>query len=247
MAGLGRIRLETDASLGENVTIEGSLFDALVLWRPRAGQAFTVSAPNGRLLRARLTELGAQSARLLVFEDMGATELPLEMTLVQALPEKERMELVIEKAAELGATSVIPCRSARSITLEQRDSPQKKSHKWQDVALKAARQSRGAFITEVLPYRALDAALGAASNAVVKIALWERPGITGIKDALSNARATGASSVAVLSGPEGGFSAEEMEEAVEAGFVPVSLGERVLRAETAAIAALAMVRYELGA
>ncbi len=245
MAGIGRIRLKQETELNQGFTLEGEGFENLLLWGPRPGEAFTVSAPNGRLFRARITGLNERSAGMLVFEDMAACEPSCGITLLQALPEKERMELIIQKATELGAASINPLKSARSISLEERDSGQRKSHRWRDIALRAARQSRSPFITEVLPYRTLSEALSAAEGVGLKIALWERPGITHIRDALREARQRGAVTAAVLAGPEGGFTDEEMEEAKRRGFKPVSLGERILRAETAAIAAVALTRYEL--
>jgi 16S rRNA (uracil1498-N3)-methyltransferase len=113
------------------------------------------------------------------------------------------------------------------------------------VALKAARQSRSPFITEVLPYRPFNEALDIVKGADLKTALWERPGIARIRDVLKEARQRGTRTVAVIAGPEGGFTDAEMEEASGLGFVPVSLGERILRTETAAIAAVAIIRYEL--
>ncbi|MDP2688978.1 MAG: RsmE family RNA methyltransferase, partial [Deltaproteobacteria bacterium] len=149
MAGIGRIRLKQETELDQALTLslEGEGFKNLLLWGPRPGEAFTVSAPNGRLFRARLTGLNERSAGVLVFEDMAASEPSCEITLLQALPEKERMELIIQKAMELGAASVIPLKSARSTSLEERDSGQRKSHRWQDTTLRAARQSRSPFIT----------------------------------------------------------------------------------------------------
>lgn len=245
MTGFGRIRLPGEAKPGDACTLGGEDLKTLLLWRPRIGEAVTVTDAAARLFRARLTGLGEDRAELLVYEEMGAVEPQLNITLIQALPEKERMELIIQKAAELGASAIIPCESARSITLTQRDSGQKKSHKWLDVALRAARQSRSPFITGVLPYRPFNEALDAAKGADLKIALWERPGIARIKDILKEARQRGTRTVAMAAGPEGGFTDEEMDEASKLGFVPVSLGERILRTETAAIAAVAIIRYEL--
>jgi len=244
--GTGRIIIDGHVELKSRITLAGEAFENLLLWGPRAGQAFTITGPGGRLFRARLASLDKESALVEVFEEMGAVEAPVDILLLQALPEKERMELIIEKAAELGAASIIPLKSARSISLEERDAVQKKSHRWPDVALDASRQSRSPFITEVLPYRPLASALESSKGCEVKLALWERPGIARLKDELIKAREGKAVSVAILVGPEGGLTGEEMRKAQEHGFVPVSLGERILRTETAAIAAVALTRYELG-
>lgn len=245
LKGKGRITIDGPAEVNSRVTLTGESYRNLLLWAPRPGEAFTVTGTGGRLVRARLTALEDNSALMTVFEDMGAAEPSADILLLQALPEKERMELVIEKAAELGVASIIPLKSARSISLEARDARQKKSHRWPGVGLKASRQSRSPFITEVLDYRSFDAALGAAKDYALKLALWERPGIARMRDELQRAREAGAASAAILAGPEGGFTAEEMDRARKHGFVPVSMGERILRTETAALAAIAITRYEL--
>lgn len=248
LRGTGRITMEGPVRPDDRLTLAGGAFESLLLWGPRQGQAFTVTGPGGRLFRARLAVLAPEGALLEVFEDMGAAEPQVDILLLQALPDKERMELIIEKATELGASAIIPLKSARSISLEQRDALQRKSHRWPEVALSASRQSRSPFITEVLPYRPLEAAMGSteAKGCAIKLALWERPGMESLRDALSRARRDRTLSAAILAGPEGGFTENEIERAQAFGFVPVSLGERILRTETAAIAAVALTRYELG-
>lgn len=247
MAGLfGHIRLDNKASLQETRTLTGAAFDALLSWRPRPGMAVTVSDGSGALFRARLTGVEQGRARILVFEEAGAIKDPFrEIYLLQALPEKERMELIIQKTTELGVTHIIPFKSKRSVSLEQRESRQRKSHRWQDIALAAARQSRGFFIPVALPYCTFEDALDTVKDAGFKIALWERDGISGIKTVLRKRALYDAEKIAILSGPEGGFGEDEMDMAASCGFTAVSLGERILRAETAPIMAVGLLRYEL--
>ncbi|MBI5827543.1 MAG: 16S rRNA (uracil(1498)-N(3))-methyltransferase [Deltaproteobacteria bacterium] len=248
MAGLfGHIRLDGKASLQQTRTLTGAALDALLSWRPRPGAAITVSDASGALYRARLIGVEEGRARLLVFEEAGALNKDpfREIYLLQALPEKERMELIIQKTTELGVTHIIPFGSKRSISLEQREARQGKSHRWQDIALNAARQSRGFFIPVVLPYRTFEDALDTVKDAGFKIALWERPGISGIKTVLRDKALYDAEKIAILSGPEGGLGEDEMDRAASCGFTAVSLGQRVLRAETAPIIAIGLLSYEL--
>ncbi|MBI5586868.1 MAG: 16S rRNA (uracil(1498)-N(3))-methyltransferase [Deltaproteobacteria bacterium] len=242
----GHIRLEGKASLQETYTLTGAALDALLSWRPRPGTAVTVSDASGALFRARLIGVEEGMARILVFEEAGVLKDPCrEICLLQALPEKERMELIIQKTTELGVTQIIPFRAKRSISLEQREAKQGKAHRWRDIALSAARQSRGFFIPVVLPYCTFEDALDTVKDAGFKIALWERPGIRGLKEVLKERALHDAEKIAILSGPEGGFGEDEMERAASCGFTPVSLGQRVLRAETAPIIAVGLLRYEL--
>ncbi len=245
MRSMGKVSLEGDVSLNESRVIKGTALDALLLWRPRPGEAVTVVDAKGRLFRARVVEISTGSAELLVFEDMSASggEQP-DITLLQALPDKERMEIIIQKTTELGVSRVVPFKSAKSASLEEREAKQKKSHKWEDVALKAAKQCRRATIPQVLDYTSFEGAIALASDAMVKIALWERAGIASLKKIISDEREKLSGGVCILSGPEGGFEEEEMATAKAAGFIPVSLGPRILRAETAAIIAVGIIQYE---
>ncbi len=246
MTGQGRIILEGRIELNREYHLSGAPRENLLLWKPRLAEAVTISDAAGRLFRARVIELNMETARLTVFEEDGVEKPPLlEITLAQALPEKERMELIIQKTTELGISRVIPFKSQRSISLDEREKGQRKAHKWQEIALKASKQSRRASITQVLPYASFDDALSVAKNARLKIMLSEKKGIPRLKGLLSGKREI--KSVALLSGPEGGFTDEEVAAASSRGFTLVSLGNRILRAETAPIIATGLLQYELGA
>ncbi len=246
MQGLGRIIIDEKAETGKSYTLGKEGVNALAFWEARAGEAVTVSDAGDRLYRARLIDTGGKTGtRIYVFEEMGEAKNGPEITLLQALPEKERMELIIQKAAELGVNAIVPFKSQRSISLEERDSRQKKAHKWQDVARRASKQSRSEFIPLIHPYCPFADALDISKGASLKIALWERPGIRLIKDILSDSKKDRIGKAAILVGPEGGLEGEEMNLAIKAGFSPASLGRRILRTETAAIMAVGLLRYEL--
>lgn len=244
MPGRGNIIIESEITVGAPFGIEGAALDGLIEWRPRLAEAFTVEGMGKRLFRARLIALDPGRATLMPFEEMGVASSGPEILLLQALPEKERMETVIQKTTELGVDTIIPFKSEKSISLVELDSRQRRSHNWGEVAKKAARQSRRADIPEVLAYRPFNEALQATSGFGLKILLWEGAK-TSLKELLERAEGP-ASSAAVLAGPEGGFTGREMMEASSAGFVSVNLGWRVLRTETAAIFSVGLLRYELG-
>jgi 16S rRNA (uracil1498-N3)-methyltransferase len=241
-----RASIKTDRPIIDHApfNIKGAPFTALLEWLPRPGEALTVSGPDGRLFRARLTELLEDSAVLLPFEEMGMNGGATEIILMQALPERERMETIIQKTTELGVTSILPFKSEKSISLEELDSRQKRSHNWGDIARKAARQSRRPDIPEVLPYCSFEEALKTAENSGLKVMLWEGAR-TGLKELLAQA-VMPVESVVLLVGPEGGFTGDEAKAALDKGFFSVNLGARVLRTETAAIFGTGLLRYELG-
>lgn len=246
MQGNNTIRLERRPSVGETVTVEGEALGALLAWKPRLSEAYTVVGADHGLLRARLVGITRTTGQLLVFEDMGAPASSLEVALLQALPEKERMELVIQKTTELGVSSIAPFKSSRSTSLAERDSKQKKSSRWNDVALKAAKQCRRESLVEILPFSSCAGAIETAGGSDLKLLLWERPGCRTLKEAVTGFKERGVRRVSVMAGPEGGLTDEEVNEACTAGFIPVSLGKRILRTETASIISIGLVRHELG-
>ena len=164
------------------------------------------------------------------------------MILLQALPEKERMELILQKATELGVSAIIPFKSERSISLAEREAKQKKSHRWQEIAVKATQQSRRARVPRVEAYRSFEEALRYCEGEGLKIVLWEKEGQP-LREAL---RGLHPQRIYGMIGPEGGLTELEIEMAKAAGFIPVKLGQRILRTETAAITLTAILQYELG-
>ncbi|MBI5642694.1 MAG: 16S rRNA (uracil(1498)-N(3))-methyltransferase [Deltaproteobacteria bacterium] len=243
MSSYGRLTLDEKAVPGHEYLLEGFTYKSLARWMPRIGEAVTVRDSVHTLFRARILSLQRDGALILVFEHIGLEEKEVDITLLQAVPQKERMELIIQKATELGAGSIIPFKSERSISIEERDSLQKKSHKWQEVALKAAKQSRRPDIPEISPAVPFEDALTSVKGVELKLMLWEKTGLPHIKEVLREAR--GAKAAAILSGPEGGFTGEEARKAEDAGFIPISLGRNILRAETASIISVGLIRHEL--
>jgi len=152
------------------------------------------------------------------------------------------MEWVIQKATELGVSEIVPFKSERSISLAERDSKQKKSHRWQEIAVKAVQQSRRATIPRVESYRSFREALEGCRGEGLRILLWEKGGEP-LKEILSQ---RSSKKIFAMVGPEGGFTEEEVGLAKKKGFVPIKLGQRILRTETAAITLVAILQYELG-
>jgi 16S rRNA (uracil1498-N3)-methyltransferase len=189
--------------------------------------------------------MDSHEAWVLVFESLvPPTESPTKIILLQGLPDKERMELIIQKATELGIYSIVPFKSTRSISLEERERKQPKAHRWQSIAIKAAQQSRRGKVPLIEPYCDFSEALGYAEGSDLKAIFWERGHENPLRDLLRSHGNYG--KVALMVGPEGGFDPEEIREAQEKGFIPVTLGRRILRTETAAIVLVGIVQYELG-
>lgn len=242
----GRITIPAPSGPGATLTLTGRERENLLLWKPRVKEAVTVTDGVGRVYRARVEEIQDESALLTVFEDAGElTLMEPRVTLLQALPARERMELIIQKTAELGVSAIVPFKSERSISIEERESAQKKAHRWNDIALAASKQCRRDTIARVFPYTTFEGAMEYSAAGGLKIMLYEKAGKP-LKELLSNAK-SGApvEKVIVLGGPEGGFTDDEAQKAAVNGFTPVSLGRRILRAETASIIAVGIIGYEL--
>jgi 16S rRNA (uracil1498-N3)-methyltransferase len=168
------------------------------------------------------------------------------VTLLQGLARAERMELVVQKATELGVARVVPVRVARSAAGQQG-----RPDRWEKIAQEAARQSGRPDWPALDPVAALAEAVAALVPGGLRIVPWEEaPDARPLTALLAEATATGApppTAVTVLIGPEGGLTRDEVDLAVKAGFQIATLGPRILRTETAAIVAVALVQGALGA
>jgi len=168
----------------------------------------------------------------------------VRVTIAQAIPKGPKMDLIVQKAVELGAGRIIPVHSSRSIPKLTPEKARERTARWQKIAIEAARQSKRADITEVTEIRAFREMLKMPAGGALRIVLWEDETERGIKEVLRDRAHDGVGDFFILIGPEGGLSKEELKEAADSGFIPVSLGPRVLRVETASLAVLAILQYE---
>ena len=238
------VRLDAVPSLETELPLSPDALRALRCWEARPGEIFTVVDPEQTCYRARLTAFSADTGTAIPFQLLSRpVESAVAIEVYQALPEKERFELILQKLTEVGAARIVPYESSRSISLEERDSVQRKSHRWPEVVLRAARQCRRAVVPELYPVLDWEAATYCASQADLKLMLFEGDAPWTLREALDGARPD---RVALLVGPEGGFTESEVDDARSVGFLPVSVGPRILRTETAAIVGAAILQFVLG-
>lgn len=175
-----------------------------------------------------------------VYENYANTELPVNIHLFQGLPKSDKLELIIQKAVELGVSTITPVEMSRSIVKIEDKKKASKVERWQAISESAAKQSKRTVIPKVLdiiPYKlALEKAL---SYEHVLVPYENEKGMIETDNALNAIKAK--ENVAIFIGPEGGFSDEEIALAKEKGAKIISLGKRILRTETAAITAISMV------
>lgn len=212
--------------------------------RLRAGDALEVFDGAGRAFDARLTALEADAATLTLGPAREAPR-PRAITIVQGLPKAEKLELVLQKGTELGATAFAPAACARSVVKLQ-GKEEAKLARWQRIVEEAARQCGRADVPQVLPPQPLLAAVAALPGPPAVLVLDEEERALPLSAAVAP---LGGRPLALVIGPEGGLAREEVSALVARGATPVTLGRLVLRTETAALAALAVLRHldgELG-
>lgn len=214
----------------------------------------------GRECVARVTEMGRKQVTVEIESALSVDrELPIKVTLAMGMPANDRMDALIEKATELGVHAIQPLVCERSVLRLDGDRAAKKVAHWQAVAISACEQSGRAVVPEVRGVQTLQNWLRAAAGGAE--ARDARKGVLSLRDAVSLRQWLGAEAQAVragqaqvdtgfvfLSGPEGGLSATEEQAALDAGWTAITLGARVLRADTAPLAALSVMAslYETG-
>jgi 16S rRNA (uracil1498-N3)-methyltransferase len=170
----------------------------------------------------------------------------IRISLAQAIPKANKMDLIVKSAAELGTDVIIPFTAARSVSRITGDKTLVKAARWQKIAREAARCCRGSQITEVSSPTSFANMLSQTSGKSYKIIFWEEESQKSVKDALTDKKINSLRDFFIIVGPEGGFSKEEVMLAKKAGFISVSLGRQILKVETAAAAIISIIQYEKG-
>ncbi len=212
--------------------------------RMRVGEEISVSnGQDGREYRCGIAEFQEDSIRCeLRFVKEDGVELPVKVTLFQGLPKGDKMELIIQKAVELGVYEIVPTAMKRCVVKLDERKAAAKTKRWQSIAEAAAKQSRRGLIPKVSPVMSMAQALDAAADMEVKLIPYElESGMERTRELLSGIRP--GQRVAVFIGPEGGFEESEIVAARERGICPVTLGRRILRTETAGMTVLAWIGY----
>lgn len=229
------------------LSLEESAHVARVL-RMKVGETVQLIAAE-RLYSAALVDVNEKAARVRVLAELPSPECPVRITLVQGLPKLDKLEMIIQKATELGAWDMLPVEMERSVAkLDAKE--EKKRERWNRIALEAAKQSGRAHVPEIWPvcrHSEAIAILGKAGYDAIYVA-WEEEGILRLSEAVRTllAKTTQPRSIAIVIGPEGGISPQEIERWKTIGATCVTLGKRILRTETAGLCALAVMMSALG-
>ena len=171
-------------------------------------------------------------------------ELSSKIFLFQGLPKSDKMELIIQKAVELGAYQVIPTSTKRAVVKLDEKKASKKVERWNTIALSAAKQCGRSLIPQVTPVMTFDKALAYAGEMDVLLIPYElAKGMEQTKRLIASLEPE--KSIGIFIGPEGGFEEAEIERAMQAGAQPVTLGKRILRTETAGLTMLSILMFQL--
>jgi 16S rRNA (uracil1498-N3)-methyltransferase len=234
-----RLYLPQPLHSGEQIELPAGASRHVQVLRLQPGQPLILFNGQGGEWEAEVVQMGRQTVAVrLGPEHRPQRELGLAITLALGMPANDRMDTVVEKAGELGACCIQPLMCERSVLRLQGERAQKKQAHWQAVAASASEQCGRTSVTEIQAVRGVRDWLAS---------IPKTPALGAQRWLLSPASQTewhpqlaiSASSLLFLSGPEGGLSAEEEDLAKQQGFSPVSLGPRVLRADTAPLAVLA--------
>jgi 16S rRNA (uracil1498-N3)-methyltransferase len=237
-----RIHVPVPLRSGSSVTLPESAAQHLQkVLRLGAGDPITLFDGSGRDFEG-VVEVAARTGTTVRVGPGHAVnrESPLSITLLQGISRGPRMDTVMQKATELGVTAIQPIQAARSVVRLDEERSQTRLEHWQRIVISACEQCGRSIVPVVRPVCTLDAALAALLAGTVCITL-DPAGESGLASRLGNGRL-----IALAVGPEGGFDETEIGLLVRAGFRGLRLGPRILRTETAPLAALAVLQYQGG-
>lgn len=213
--------------------------------RMKTGEELWISDGSKHEYRCTIESFEPDEVLLhIVYSQEPEYELPCRIYLFQGLPKADKMELIIQKAVELGAYEIIPVETKRCVVKLDGRKSAKKTARWQQIAESAAKQSKRMLIPNVHEVLTFREALKYAESMDVRLVPYELArGMQETKEILAGIEP--GQSVGIFIGPEGGFEEKEIEAAIEGGAKPITLGRRILRTETAGLAILSVLMFQL--
>ena len=214
--------------------------------RMRADEEVLIADGQGAEYRCKLTELGENEVRAQILWKLdGNAELASAITLFQGLPKSDKMDLIVQKCVELGVDRIVPVSTKRTVVKLDAKKEAAKLKRWSAISESAAKQSKRRIIPQVHSVMAFREAVDyAASRYDICLIPYElADGMEQTRRILNGVQP--GQSVAILIGPEGGFEENEIQYAKEKGVLPITLGRRILRTETAGMTVLAVLMMQL--
>lgn len=213
--------------------------------RMREKEKFKVSDGNNRKYICEICRMTADEVLAgIISEEEADNELPSKLYLFQGLPKSDKMELIIQKAVELGVYEIVPVETKRAVVRLDAKKAAKKIERWNGIAESAAKQSGRNIIPEVTGVKSFSEAVSYAGELDLALIPYElAEGMQATREVIG--KIMPGQSVGIFIGPEGGFDTAEVAGAQEAGIIPVTLGKRILRTETAGLTMLSILMYHL--
>ena len=246
-----RFYIEPGQSQSESIQLsEREAHHALNVLRLKAGERVSVLDGQGSELLCTVEGTGKHEVSLRVYQRNKIAPLPYQVTLVQAIAKGKAMETIIQKAAELGAYRVVPVIGERTVSQLDEESAESKVEKWKAIAIDSIKQCGSAWLPKIeLPVKP-GQYLAQAERTDLALLASLQPGAqhprTCLKD-FQEEKGRKPKSIAVWVGPEGDFTPAEINAVRGSGALPITLGQLVLRSETAAIYCLSVLNYEMQA
>ncbi|MGB9780039.1 16S rRNA (uracil(1498)-N(3))-methyltransferase [Caldanaerobacter sp.] len=240
-----KVFVEKEKIKGNFAYVEGKDFHHLIhVLRYRVGDKIVVSNMKEEYL-GRIEKIEKERAILFLEEKVETkAESPLEVFLFQGILKADKMDLIVQKCTEIGVRRIIPFVSEFSVVDIKRANIDKKVERWKKISQEACKQSGRNIMPEIFAPISFEEAIEKAMECELAIIPYEKEEKKRLKEVLKDVE--DAKKIGIFIGPEGGFSQREIEKAINNGIVPVTLGPRILRAETAAIAVSAIIMYQLG-
>ena len=241
---MARFFVEADQMLGDVITLTGENAQHAKVLRLKTGEQVLTCDGEGMECLCEVIAMGSGTVELSVRERRQATsEAAVSVSIYMGFPKSDKLEHVIQKATELGATEIIAFPAARSVSRPDEKSMKKKLERWQKIAASAAEQCGRGRIPQVMVLDSYASALERAAKADKALLFYENERATTLRMALD---AGSFHSVSLMTGPEGGLEEKEVQQAQDAGLQVCTLGRRILRCETAPLCALSAVMYAAG-
>ena len=239
--------IDSDNIDGEKAYITGSDVNHIKnVLRMKESDEIKLSTGDGLLYTTKISAFLPDRIVCRIIDcEGGRSELPAKIVLFQGLPKKDKMELIIQKAVELGVSEIVPVMMKRTIVkLEDNKKEQKKLERWRTISLTAAKQSGRAIVPEVSDFITFNEAVKRAEGLEYNLIPYENEkGMDKARELIKELKDK--KSIGIFIGPEGGISEDELELAINTGAKPISLGNRILRTETAGLALVSVIAFEI--
>ena len=237
-------RLFIDGPIADTMTVSGEPARHIGLsLRMAVGDFLGVAGTDGQCGMAEISSVSASTVTLRLRERTASPEPSVAVWLAQALPKADKMELIIQKAVELGARGILPLQTSHCVVRYEPAKQAERLRRWQKISQEAAGQSGRGIVPVIGPFLTWQQLFGRVTPQTRLLVLYEGAGTQGLRRILTQQPGT---DWIVVVGPEGGLSAAEVEACGEHGALLAGLGPRVLRTETAGLAALSAIMYQCG-